>query len=298
MLRDEGKDITLAFTLEMPADVAPPKKRQEVCQNFQAGVCRNGAACPERHVITALRYMQQEVCRYWLRGGCANGPDCLFLHEYDERLIPECAFFARLGECTNAECHFKHTNPEDKVPRCAAFERGFCPLGPSCHLRHVKRDSCCPAYLAGFCPYGVKCPLAHPVQQLYDRGSVSLRICRKLTLENRDNPDFHPGTVCFKCLDPGHQPRTCPGGMYGRIFQATQQVQEPGERSVFSTEGRPRGCFICADESHTIKECQERQHYVAAAQYFSGVTGVEGASRFQMRGGDPNRRRPRAAGEY
>jgi cleavage and polyadenylation specificity factor subunit 4 len=254
---DDQRDLKFSFEPDFPAADAAVSKRLEVCQAFQTGSCKNGANCAERHVISNLKSVQFEVCKHWLRGACANGNDCLYLHEYEERFIPECAFYAKLGECTNPECTFRHRHPDEKRPKCGAYQRGFCPLGPNCRLRHVPVEPC-PDYLAGFCPNGPKCPMGHPVQQLYDKASQFELLTQQMIQEFRDDGNFNPRVTCYKCQDPGHVPKSCPGVPYGRMFQLLQAVHEPGEEPPFTPDGRTRGCFICGEESHTIKDCPEK----------------------------------------
>jgi cleavage and polyadenylation specificity factor subunit 4 len=271
-------DLALAVERQLPSADAKKRKRPEVCQSYQSGSCANGNQCVERHVLTHFKSVQNEVCRYWLRGSCANGDDCVFLHEYDERFVPECVYFSTMGFCTNPDCNFRHVLPEEKLPECGAFKRGFCALGPNCRLRHVKRKLC-NFYMHGFCPLGPRCPNGHPSLQLYDRDSLSTRLRRQLTFEERDNAGFNPNLTCLKCLDPGHLPKTCPGVPYGRLFRLTRQVQEPGEKETFDSGGNARGCFICGNEGHTFKECPEKETRGARL----GVLGVGGHQRYGVR---------------
>ena len=251
-------DVSLAIEAELPSVDAKKRKRNEVCQSYQAGTCTNGTACPERHIKTEFKSLQHEVCRFWLRGMCANGADCVFLHEYDDRFLPECVYFSKLGFCTNGDCNFRHVLPEEKLPECGAYRRGFCPRGPECHLRHVRRAPC-QNYMAGFCPLGPRCQQGHPALQLYDRDSLSERLRRQLAAEERNNPSFNPNLTCLRCLDPGHLPKNCPGVPYGRLYRAMRQIQEPGEKETFNAEGRALGCFICGNEGHTIRDCPEKE---------------------------------------
>ena len=259
MLRDDAAGIDFKFEKDFPQNETVIKKRPEVCANYQQGTCRNGELCAERHVHTFHRMLQYEVCRHWLRGACVNGPDCVYLHEYEERLIPECIFFSRFGECANPECTYRHVHPDEKLPKCAAYERGFCPLGPECKLRHVTRKAC-PNYLAGFCPNGPKCKLAHPVHDLFDRNSQFERLQTQMHQEHRDDPNFNPNVTCFKCLDPGHIPKSCPGVPYGRMYRLMQSIQEPGEDPPFTADGEVRGCFICGNENHKMRDCPDRNN--------------------------------------
>ena len=253
-----ANDLEFDFEAHLPPPEATKRKRPEVCQSYQSGNCANGNQCAERHVITHFKSVQHVVCRYWLRGSCANGSDCVFLHQYDERFLPECVYFGTLGYCNNPDCNFRHVMPEEKVPECGAFKRGFCPNGPNCHLRHVKRKPC-PQYMAGFCPQGAHCKLGHPALQLYDRDSLSERLRRQLSFEQRDNPGFNPNLTCLRCLDPGHLPKSCPGVPYGQLYRLMRQVQEPGEKETFSADGRALGCFICGNEGHTLRDCPEQE---------------------------------------
>ena len=104
------------------------------------------------------------MCKHWLRGLCKKGDACEYLHEYNLRRMPECAYYARTLTCLNGDdCLYLHIDPKSKRPPCPHYERGFCPLGPYCGLKHVKRDKLCPLYLAGFCPDGRTCKSgSHP----------------------------------------------------------------------------------------------------------------------------------------
>ena len=262
MFLDKGERAVFSFEAQLPPPPQSSSKRREVCQAYQSGSCRNGDQCPERHVITQLRSMQHEVCKHWLRGACVvNGDNCLYLHEYEERFVPECAFYQRIGECTNPECPFRHTPPSEKQPLCAAYLRGFCPRGPNCKLRHQRKDAC-PFYLAGFCPLGPRCKLGHPAQILYDRQSVFSRLQQQLQAERVNDPSFNINVTCYKCFDPGHIPKNCPGVPYGHMYKLQMAVQEPGERPTFLPEGRVNGrfCFFCGEEGHEVKNCTMRQN--------------------------------------
>jgi cleavage and polyadenylation specificity factor subunit 4 len=287
MFINEGPEPDLSpsqqqFSFEAPVNEAlTPKVRKslDICQRFQTGACTNGPNCRDRHLITNQPRVIFEVCKFWLRGACLNGADCGYLHSFDERLIPECAFFAKLGECTNPECNFRHVHPEEKIPICGAYERGFCPYGPECHLRHVKRLARpCPFYMAGFCPLGANCTVGpHPIQQRYDRLSVYGRVRRKLAAEAAENNrnflhsqqnanvqqqnqnSFNPSVTCFKCFDPGHTARNCKGGYKSLVFNELKKIQEPGEIQIYSEDGKAVGCFLCGEEGHTLKECPEER---------------------------------------
>lgn len=269
MLVDFAEGVAFDFeaALRSGASLKPKvQKRKEVCQAYQQGTCRLGEKCPERHCISAHRTVQLEVCKHWLRGGCVNGENCAYLHEYDERFVPECAFFQRLGECTNPECPFRHVNPAERTPLCAAYVRGFCPQGPLCRYRHQRSDEPCPYYLLGFCPLGPRCKKPHPYPQVYHRMALQERVHAK-QLEDRHHGDstassatFHRSHVCHKCGDLGHLPRSCPGVVYGNFFRATMVVQEPGETPTFFPDGRQvaRICYGCGREGHESKDCPSR----------------------------------------
>jgi len=244
----------LKFEEMLPPVTKAQTKRREICEAFQSGSCQKGDQCHDRHVISAQKTAQLDVCKHWLRGTCVNGDNCLFMHEYDERFIPECAFYQRIGECTNPECPFRHVDPLERRPLCAAYLRGFCPKGPNCTLRHVFQEACV-YYMTGFCPLGSSCTHGHPVQQLYDRLSVSERLHRQMFGDRRDDPSSR--YTCFKCFDPGHLPKNCPGTMYGEMFKRMMQVQEPGEKPPFLPDGRLNGrfCFSCGEEGHDVKHC-------------------------------------------
>lgn len=143
----------------------------EVCPRFaKDGSCALGSECPLRHEVTpsppapppGTRDMtRRTVCKHWLRGLCKKGDACDYLHEYDQRRMPECRFYATFGFCNSAEeCLYVHIDPEVKRKECELYRRGFCPKGPRCEKRHVRRIAC-PYYLAGFCPKGPECNLGH-----------------------------------------------------------------------------------------------------------------------------------------
>ena len=261
-----------------------PKKSMNVCQNFQSGQCENGDTCQDRHIVSHLRHAQLEVCRYWLRGTCANGPDCLYMHDYQERFVPECTYFTRFGECINPDCNFRHVSPLDKIPECAAYSRGFCPKGPSCTLRHLRKE-CCADYMAGFCPAGDACPKGHPVQRLYDKASTFQRLRRKMLVEQKENNRFKPHLTCFKCLDPGHVPKDCPGVQYGILFKEMQRKQEPGEKQPFTPDGRAVGCFLCSEEGHTVKDCPEKGGPVHHIMFQTSSSDLQPHSQYGGGGG-------------
>lgn len=260
-LRDDCSGMTFAFEAALPAEkdhatVMSEKKKREVCQNFQTGSCTLGDACPLRHIQTASKTMHLEVCRHWLRGACVNGENCLYLHEFVDRLVPECGFYQRFGECTNPECFYRHVHPDEKNPKCAAYERGFCPLGPDCEFRHVKKELC-PHYMAGFCPLGEACKKGHPKDKLHDRHTVLQRLRERLTIERAGDSNFSARNTCYNCFDPGHLPKDCPGVPNGYMFRALSAVHEPKEKRTFKSSGRLtcQHCFFCAEEDHQIKNC-------------------------------------------
>lgn len=259
MLTDESVDVKLGFEDILQAEKVNQGKKPEICQDYQRGRCRHGEACPQRHIISAFKTVQTKVCKHWLRGACVNGDNCLYLHEYDNRFVPQCAFFERLGECTNPECPFLHARPAEMQPECGAYRRGFCPLGPQCKLRHVLRESC-PYYLAGFCPIGPRCPLGHPVQELYDRFSISDRILKKMLVERADDPTFNRTATCYRpgCFDPGHLAPNCPGPQHSVLHKCLAEVQEPGQRMGFhdsEVRGSRKRCYLCGNEGHEVKDC-------------------------------------------
>ena len=281
---DDCYQINFGFESKLPeevdaATIRSRKKGKEICQPYQTGSCPNGDACPRRHIITHFKTVQQEVCRHWLRGACINGENCCYIHEFNDRLIPECVFYTRFGQCTNPECVFRHVHPDDKIPRCAAYERGFCPHGPDCKLRHVKVEKICPFYLNGFCPKGSECTEGgHPVSRLHDRHTVQQRVREQLIAEKAavgGEAGFDARHTCFSCFDPGHLPSTCPGIVNGRLFRSMMQVHEPGEKPFFMPDGRSAGqyCFFCGDESHKIRDCPSYARQKAERQGGGGGGG-------------------------
>lgn len=257
---DDAADTHFDFENTLPPEPKRKEKGLKICRDFQNGKCNLGDACPQRHVITNLISVQTTVCRHWLRGACVNGENCLYLHEYVDRFVPQCAFFERIGECTNPECPFSHERPQDKMPECAAYRRGFCPQGPRCELRHVQREAC-PFYLAGFCPLGPRCPLGHPVQELYDSASVTKRILAKMLVERADDPTFNRTAVCYRpgCFDPGHLSTNCPGPQHSVLHKHLNEIREPGQPISTISETDIRGgqkrCFLCHQEGHQVKDC-------------------------------------------
>lgn len=272
-LIDTADGVVFDFEKQLPPPRKRTAKRKEICQAYQQGQCKLGEHCPERHLFTSHRTVQLEVCKHWLRGACVNGDNCAYLHEYDERFVPECAFYQRLGECTNPECPFRHINPAEKTPLCAAYQRGFCPAGPQCRLRHqqVAAASVCAYYLLGFCPLGPKCPKVHVQQLLYHRSAIQERCHKRTFEEKRNDPSFNRNHICHKCGDLGHLPRSCPGVVYGQFFRATMAVQEPGENPTFYPDGRQvaRICYGCGREGHESKDCpnRQRQHQQQGNEY-------------------------------
>ncbi|EPY22001.1 cleavage and polyadenylation specificity factor subunit 4 [Strigomonas culicis] len=264
MLTDDAVDAHFAFEDVLPQDVLKPEKRMEICQDYQHGRCQLGDSCPKRHILSSSRTALVQVCKHWLRGICANGDNCAFLHEYNDRYVPVCAFYERIGECTNPECPFSHHLAENHTAECAAYRRGFCPAGPACRLRHVKSDPC-PFYLAGFCPLGPRCTAGHPQQQLYDRHTVSQRIQERMRRERRGDPTFNSSAVCFRCFDPGHIATNCPGIQHSQLLRTLAEIAEPGQPAVAVNDDRRGGrrcCFHCGEEGHTFKDCpqQQQQH--------------------------------------
>lgn len=259
MFTDDAADVTFAFEDSLPADAHRKEKRLEICQDFQRGRCRLGDACPQRHIISEFRTVQPRVCKHWLRGVCVNGENCLYLHEYEARFVPPCAFYERLGECTNPECPFVHARPSEKQAECAAYRRGFCPQGPICKLRHVVREPC-PYYMAGFCPLGPRCPLGHPIQETHDRTTVSKRILAKMLVERADDPTFNRTATCYRpgCFDPGHLAPNCPGPQHSILHKHLNEIQEPGQ-PISTLEGETRSgskrCYLCNQEGHQVKDC-------------------------------------------
>lgn len=259
---DSEEGITLGFESTLPPESKERKEKKiEICQDFQRGRCRfSDNDCPHRHVISSMRHVQARVCKHWLRGACINGANCLYLHEYDHRFVPPCAFFERIGECTNPECPFLHVKPEENVAECAAYIRGFCPNGPQCSLRHVERKPACPFYLAGFCPLGPQCTMGHPVQELHDWKSITSRLRERLIIERKGDPNFSPTATCHRedCLDPGHTAPHCPGPHYSMVHKQLSLVREPGEllldAELRSSTGAKR-CFTCHQEGHQAKDC-------------------------------------------
>lgn len=262
VLVDNAEGVTFAFEAKLPAPKARAQKRKEVCQAYQQGSCKNGEQCPERHIFTQHRMLQLEVCKHWLRGACVNGHNCAYLHEYEDRFVPECAFYQRLGECTNPECPFKHVNPMEKTPLCAAYLRGFCPKGPECRLRHQQTatEDVCPYYLLGFCPLGPKCRRKHVQMNMHHRQAIRERVHQQMREEKGGDMGFNRNHICHKCGDLGHLPRSCPGVVYGQFFQATMRIQEPGEAPTFHPDGKQvaRICYNCGREGHESKDCPNR----------------------------------------
>ncbi|KAG5510649.1 hypothetical protein JKF63_06947 [Porcisia hertigi] len=308
MFVDDAAGTHFDFEDALPKEQSRTEKKLEICQDFQRGRCRLGDACPQRHIISAYRTVQTKVCKHWLRGACVNGDNCLYLHEYDNRYVPQCAFFERVGECTNPECPFLHTRPNESQPECAAYRRGFCPLGPKCRLRHVKCESACPYYLAGFCPLGPRCPLGHPIQERHDRDAVSKRILAKMIVERADDPTFNRSATCYRagCLDPGHLAPDCPGPQHSVLHKALGALQEPGQSTdAFENGGRGGGgggggshrrCFLCDQEGHTVKDCPMNTH--RNQHRAGGGGGGPGLSHSSAGGaGIGNRRRVRREGD-
>ncbi|KAH9586314.1 zinc finger protein [Trypanosoma melophagium] len=261
MFTDSAASVSPAFEDVLPEEPRTTAKRREICQSFQHGKCRLGAACPERHVLSQFKTMRLEVCKHWLRGACVNGENCLYLHAYDDRYVPSCAFYQRLGECTNPECPFQHVAQaqQQQQPECAAYRRGFCPRGPQCHLRHVWREACV-YYLAGFCPLGARCPAGHPVQELYNRNAVAERLRQRMLIERADDPTFNKNATCYRCFDPGHLAPKCPGVQNGILRRLLLAVQEPGEQLYFQSDGRStrKCCFFCGEEGHEVRDCPKK----------------------------------------
>lgn len=290
-LDTDATGVTLEFERVLPPPAPSEGKRMEICQDFQRGRCRySDAECPHRHILSSFRHVQARVCKHWLRGACVNGENCVYLHEYDIRFVPQCAFFERLGECTNPECPFIHARPEEKIPECAPYRRGFCPLGPDCPLRHVLRSPACPFYLAGFCPLGPQCPQGHPIQELYDWHSITQRLQERLRVERAGDPTFNPTAICHRedCLDPGHTAPNCPGPQHSLVHKQLAQVREPGERELGSSLGSGaagKRCFTCHQEGHQAKDCPMNQQHLR--HHHGGGRGGGG------RGGGGMRRGPR-----
>ncbi|CCD16504.1 unnamed protein product [Trypanosoma congolense IL3000] len=260
MFTDNAAHTSLAFEDFLPDEPSTSTKRREICQPFQHGKCRHGAACPERHVLSQFKTMRLEVCKHWLRGACVNGENCVYLHEYDDRYVPACAFYQRLGECSNPECPFQHVVQVERQPECAAYRRGFCPMGPKCRLRHVFRQPCV-FYITGFCPLGPKCDMGHPLQQLYNRNAVSERLRQRMLIERADDPSFNKNATCYRCFDPGHLSPNCPGLQNGILRRMLMALQEPGEQLYFQSDGRTtrKCCFFCGEEGHEVRECPKKQ---------------------------------------
>ncbi|CCD18022.1 putative Zinc knuckle [Trypanosoma vivax] len=271
MLTDSAAHVSLAFEDVLPEEPQTVVKRREICQAFQSGKCRNGSACPERHVLSQFKTMRLEVCKHWLRGACVNGENCIYLHEYDDRYVPACAFYQRLGECSNPECPFQHVIQVENQAECAAYRRGFCPQGPRCRLRHVFHEPCV-FYLTGFCPLGPKCSKGHPVQQLYSRNAVSQRLRQRMLIERADDPTFNKSATCYRCFDPGHLSPNCPGLRNGVLRRMLMALQEPGEELYFQGDGRPtrKCCFFCGEEGHEVRECPKKS---SSGQWGSGRKG-------------------------
>lgn len=252
MFTDDAALTHFAFEDELPKEVARVEKSMEICQNYQRGRCTLGEECPNRHIFSSLRVVQPKVCKHWLRGACANGDNCVYLHEYENRFVPICAFYESLGECANPECPFQHVRPAEQQPECAAYRRGFCALGPRCHLRHVRREAC-PHYMAGFCPLGPHCCLAHPIMELHDLAAVQARVLQRLMAEK----DVNPLIVCHKCLDPGHITPQCPGKQRSVVRRMLAELREPGDRDLdqAAEERGVRRCYSCGQEGHTYRDC-------------------------------------------
>ncbi|KPI88412.1 putative cleavage and polyadenylation specificity factor 30 kDa subunit [Leptomonas seymouri] len=297
MFADDAAGTHFDFEDTLPPELPHTEKKLEICQDFQRGRCRLGDACPQRHIISSYRTVQTKVCKHWLRGACVNGDNCLYLHEYDNRYVPQCAFFDRVGECTNPECPFLHSKPNEAQPECAAYRRGFCPLGPRCRLRHVKRETACPYYLAGFCPLGPRCPLGHPIQERHDRDAVSKRILAKMIVERADDPTFNRTATCYRvgCFDPGHLAPDCPGPQHSVLHKTLSEIQEPGQ--LISTledglrgGGSRRRCFLCNQEGHTVRDCplntQQRGHEARRGRGGGGGGGGDGIRRRARRDGE------------
>lgn len=266
-LKDDCAGMQFAFEAALPeekdaATIQREKKSRMVCKNYKTGTCHLGTECPDRHIQTTAKSVHQEVCRHWLRGACVNGENCLYLHEYLDRLVPECTYFAQFGECTNPECFYRHVHPDDRKPKCAAYERGFCPSGPDCIFRHVKKAAPCPNFMLGFCPLGDACKLGHPADKVYDHRTVSKRISARMAQERAGDPSYSSRFTCHTCLDPGHKADACPGIPNGQMFRVLSAIHEPGERRVFLSNGRrPRDedglqqCHRCWETGHQSKDC-------------------------------------------
>eukprot|EP00796_Vickermania_ingenoplastis_P006377 gene6377-4602_t len=275
---DHGEGVKLGFEALLPPEpVARKEKKMDICQDYQKGRCRfTDAECSHRHVISSFRHVQGRVCKHWLRGACINGDNCLYLHEYDDRFVPQCAFFERLGDCANPECPFLHARPEEKIPECGPYRRGFCPLGPQCPLRHVCRPHACPYYLAGFCPLGPQCPLGHPIQERFDWLSVTQRLQKRLRVEREGDPNFNPTAICHRqdCLDPGHTAPNCPGPQHSMVHKQLAHLREPGEKDLTTAgpAGGAKRCFTCHQEGHQARDCP---HNPTAGTILSDVLTIE-----------------------
>uniref|UniRef100_T1IGR2 Cleavage and polyadenylation specificity factor subunit 4 n=1 Tax=Strigamia maritima TaxID=126957 RepID=T1IGR2_STRMM len=253
---DEERDLQLIkfdieYALEQQLGALPlpfagmDKSGAAVCEFFIRSTCRNGDACPFRHLQS--RSDRTVVCKHWLRGLCKKGERCEFLHEYVLSKMDECQFYSKYRVCNNVDCQFLHIDPESKITACPWYDRGHCRRGPSCRYRHT-RKVICENYLSGLiCPKKENCKFAHPKFELSTED-----VNKTIVFCGESNTCVKRPTMHAKV---GEQ-------KYAKQSKAKKSYQVPDQNQV-SKHYRPLEqvtCFKCGDIGHYANKCTKKSN--------------------------------------
>ncbi len=123
---------------------------ENVCKDFQNGVCHRGSDCKFVHSGAEEQYIapqEPQPCKEFIIGKCARGASCKFQHVAMPAgpISPAAAGVCKdflAGRCMRGmTCKFAHDGeappPPSTQPICQDFQNGTCHRGAGCRFLHA-----------------------------------------------------------------------------------------------------------------------------------------------------------------